>query len=221
MERPFELYIFDWDGTCMDTTDAIARSIQNASVAMGFKKPSYAVASSVIGLGHEDMMRIAVPECPREDYGKYAEFYWDFYRERESLITGLHPGMKELLQNMKTAKLWMAIGTGKSRKGIRRVTAKTGVADLFVASRTMDESPSKPNPQMILDLADECCVDLNRVVMIGDAVHDLQMAANAGVASVGVTWGAADRKTLEGLNPIAVVDTAEELAAAIGVSDLL
>ena len=63
-------------------------------------------------------------------------------------------------------------------------------------------------------------VMVSRMVMVGDSVYDLQMAANAGVASVGVSWGAARRETLLALNPLAVVDDTAQLAQVLGVSDL-
>ena len=141
--------------------------------------------------------------------------------KEEDRITGLHPGMREMLTAMKDAGLWSAIATGKSRAGLARVLAKTGSDGYFCASRTMDEAQSKPSPDMLRQLSDECCVPISKIVMIGDAVHDLEMANNAGAAAVGVTWGAGRREALEKLHPIAVVDTVPELARAIGVEDLL
>ena len=128
---------------------------------------------------------------------------------------------RSMLTAMKDAGLWSAIATGKSRAGLARVLAKTGSDGYFCASRTMDEAQSKPSPDMLRQLSDECCVPISKIVMIGDAVHDLEMANNAGAAAVGVTWGAGRREALEKLHPIAVVDTVPELARAIGVEDLL
>ena len=204
-ERPFELFVFDWDGTCMDTTHAIACAIQEAARVLGLGVPSYETAESVIGLGHKDMMSRAVPDCTDAIYPAYKAEYWKAYIKEEDRITGLHPG----------------IATGKSRAGLARVLAKTGSDGYFCASRTMDEAQSKPSPDMLRQLSDECCVPISKIVMIGDAVHDLEMANNAGAAAVGVTWGAGRREALEKLHPIAVVDTVPELARAIGVEDLL
>lgn len=219
-ERPFELYVFDWDGTCMDTTAFIARAIQAAAERLGYAVPSFEVAESVIGLGHADMMRRAVPDCPVSEYDRFAQAYWEAYIRQEETISGLHPGMKELLARMKAAGLWAAVATGKSRRGLDRVLAKTGAADLFVATRTADEYATKPAPDMLLSLSEELCVERSRIVMVGDAVHDLEMAANAGVEAVGVTWGAARRETLERHRPSAVVSTVADLARAMGVPDL-
>ena len=197
----------------MDTTHAIACAIQEAARVLGLGVPSYETAESVIGLGHKDMMSRAVPDCTDAIYPAYKAEYWKAYIKEEDRITGLHPGMREMLAAMKMAGLWSAIATGKSRAGLARVLSKTSSESYFCASRTMDEAQSKPS--------DECCVPISKIVMIGDAVHDLEMANNAGAAAVGVTWGAGRREALEKLHPIAVVDTVPELARAIGVEDLM
>ncbi|MCI5850716.1 MAG: HAD-IA family hydrolase [Sutterellaceae bacterium] len=219
-ERPFELYVFDWDGTCMDTTPFIAEAIKEACRALGLPVPSDELAKSVIGLGYADCMSRIAPGCPASELPRFNEAYWQAYIRQEEFLTSLHPGMRELLSAMKRSGLWMAIATGKSRRGISRILGKTDAAGFFVASRTADESTPKPAPDMLLELSDECCVPLERMVMVGDAVHDLRMAENAGVASVGVTWGAAKREELLGFKPRAVVDTVPELARALGVADL-
>lgn len=220
-KRPFELYVFDWDGTLMDTTRFIALSIQQAARSLGYPEPSFAVAESVIGLGHEDMMRRAVPECPASDYERFAAEYWKAYIGQEAGLPGLHPGIEALLSNMKRSGLWLAVATGKSRGGLNRVFRKTGAGPLFVAMKTADETASKPAPDMLIELSEELCVPAPRMVMVGDAVHDLEMARAAGVPAIGVTWGAARRESLEALSPRAVVDDVPQLARAMGVEDLL
>ena len=220
-ERPFELYVFDWDGTCMDTTAPIAESIRIASRECGYSVPTYAEAEGVIGLGIAECMRRVVPECPPEDYPRFNEAYMRAYMAMEDKLAGLHPGLREMLQAMKGEGMWMAVATGKSRRGLARIMKKARAAEFFIAQRTADVSASKPAPDMLLELADECCVPLSRMVMVGDSVFDLEMAANAGVASVGVTWGAARRGALLALKPLAVVDDVAQLARALGVADLL
>ena len=219
-ERPFELYVFDWDGTCMDTTPFIAGAIQEAARSMGLPVPAYAVAEGVIGLGHSDMMRIAMPSCPESDYGRFDQEYWKAYIKGEEQLAGIRPGMQRLLERMKAAGLWSAVATGKSRRGLERVMGKTGTKPLFVATATADEYASKPAPDMLLALSDELCVPLSRMVMVGDAVHDLDMAKNAVVAAVAVLWGAGKRAELEARRPRAVVEDERELARALGLEDL-
>ena len=206
-ERPFELFVFDWDGTCMDTTHAIACAIQEAA--------------RVLGLGHKDMMSRAVPDCTDAIYPAYKAEYWKAYIKEEDRITGLHPGMREMLTAMKDAGLWSAIATGKSRAGLARVLAKTGSDGYFCASRTMDEAQSKPSPDMLRQLSDECCIPISKIGRSGDAVKAIALPISGYACCCGVTWGAGWREALEKLHPIAVVDTVPELARAIGVEDLL
>ena len=108
-ERPFELFVFDWDGTCMDTTHAIACAIQEAARVLGLGVPSYETAESVIGLGHKDMMSRAVPDCTDAIYPAYKAEYWKAYIKEEDRITGLHPGMREML-NPTSAICGMGLG---------------------------------------------------------------------------------------------------------------
>ena len=175
----------------------------------------------MIGLGHADMMRRALPECPESDYGRFAGEYWKAYIRGEAQLSGIRPGMQRLLSAMRSAGLWSAVATGKSRRGLDRVMEKTGSGPLFVATATADEYAPKPAPDMLQALSEELCVPLSRMVMVGDAVHDLDMAAHAGAAAVAVTWGAGGRAELEGRKPLAVVDDERELAAALGLARLL
>lgn len=219
-QRRFELYVFDWDGTCMDTTPLIAEGIRAAARECGYPVPTFAEAEGVIGLGITECMRRVVPECPPEDYARFDQAYMKSYIAMEDRLAGLHAGLRELFQAMQDNGMWLAVATGKSRRGLARIMEKADASRFFCASRTADVTASKPAPDMLLELSDECCVPLSRMVMVGDSVYDLQMAANAGVASVGVSWGAARRETLLALNPLAVVDDTAQLAQVLGVSDL-
>ena len=209
-QHAYDLYVFDWDGTVMDTTGLIARGIQEAARALGLKVPALETARSVIGLGVEDSMRIVNPDCPREQWGEYAEAYKRWYISREAKLEVV-AGLKDLLSDMREAGMRLAVATGKSRGGLDRVFALTGIGDFFEATITADETFPKPNPAMLIDLGERTFVEPSRMLMVGDSVHDLQLADNAGAAAVGVTWGACSRSALQALPHKAIVDTVEEL----------
>ncbi|MCF0253219.1 MAG: HAD-IA family hydrolase [Duodenibacillus sp.] len=220
IERPWELYVFDWDGTVMDTTGLIARGIQQAALAVGCPAPSLEVARSTIGLGFADTMAIACPSCPPERWDAFSLAYREWYIRREAEVD-VFPGLRELLEKMRAAGLRLAVATGKSRRGLTRVFARTGVAPLFEATATADESFSKPNPAMLRRLEDETGVECRRMVMVGDSVHDMMLARNAGCAGVAVTWGGTPAAELARHGPAAIVSGVGELARALGVADLL
>ena len=208
--KQYGLYVFDWDGTVMDTTGLIARGIQQAAKTLGLKVPSLETARSVIGLGMADTMRIVNPDCPYERWDEYLQAYKSWYIKREAAVEVM-AGLRELLEEMNSQGMRLAVATGKSRAGLNRVFALTGIEHLFEETITADESFSKPNPAMLFELSDRTGVAPADMVMVGDTVHDLQLAQNAGAEAVGVTWGASARLDLEKMPHAALVDTVDEL----------
>lgn len=216
----YELYVFDWDGTVMDTTALIARGIQEAARALALPVPDLETARGTIGLGVSETMAIVAPTLPAERWEEFQRAYRDWYIVREAEVF-LFPHLRELFDAMRRHGVRMAIATGKSRRGLNRVFEKTGIGGYFEATRTADECFSKPHPQMLEEIFLETGVAPENAVMIGDTGHDLQLAANGRCHAVGVTYGAARREELEALPHDAIVDNVDELAQALGLSDLL
>jgi phosphoglycolate phosphatase len=212
VSRRFDLLVFDWDGTLMDSTTVIVKSIQAACRDLGLPVPDDARAGHVIGLGLKDALTYAVPELAIADYPKMAERYGHHYRSYDNQLAPFD-GAEALLRELAEAGFMLAVATGKSRAGLDRVFKSTGLGDLFVASRCADECFSKPHPAMLLELMDQIGVAPTRTLMIGDTTHDLQMAINAGVPGLGVTYGAHPRQQLIELAPLATVNHIGELAA--------
>ena len=211
MPRRFELLVFDWDGTLMDSAAAIVFSIQESCRDLGLPVPQRERAAHVIGLGLKDALSYAVPELPPEDYGKLAERYRHHYLARDSDIA-LFPGMREMLAGLKARGYLLAVATGKSRVGLDRVLEATRLKPYFNSSRCADETHSKPHPAMLQELMQELLTEPGATLMIGDTAHDMQMALSAGVPALAVSYGAHPRDNLTGLNPIACIDTPQELA---------
>ena len=205
----YPLIVFDWDGTVIDSPAAIVECMQAASREMGLAVPGPERASHVIGLGLHDAMKIVAPDLPGERYPEYVALYRRHFLAREEAM-GLFCGMRELLEQLcKTHKL--AIATGKSRKGLERSLAATGVSRLFAASRCADETAPKPNPAMLLELMEECSVEAGAVLMVGDTSHDMEMARAAGVDAIAVTYGAHPEHELRSCGPRGCVPSVEAL----------
>lgn len=210
MPKRFELLVFDWDGTLMDSAGAIVASIQASCRDLGLPVPDRERASHVIGLGLKDALSYAVPELPPSDYGKLAERYRHHYLARDPDIE-LFPGMREMLAGLKQQGYLLAVATGKSRVGLDRVLEATQLKQYFDSSRCADETHSKPNPAMLQELMQELLTEPEATLMIGDTAHDLQMALNAGVPALAVSYGAHPRDNLTALNPLGCIDTPQEL----------
>jgi phosphoglycolate phosphatase len=211
MQRRFELLVFDWDGTLMDSAEAIIASIQASCLDLGLPVPARERAAHVIGLGLRDALSYAVPELPPSDYGKLVERYRHHYLARDPGIE-LFPGMREMLVVLKQSGHLLGVATGKSRVGLERVLAATQLKPFFDASRCADETHSKPHPAMLQELMAELGVAPEATLMIGDTAHDLQMALSAGVPALAVSYGAHPREGLTAFNPLACIDAPQELA---------
>lgn len=185
----FDLIVFDWDGTLFDSTALITRCIQAACRDLGVAVPSDRDASFVIGMGLIEALQHAAPDLPRERYKELGERYRHHYFARQHEIV-LFDGVVPMLHALKARHHWLAVATGKSRRGLDEALRTVQLESVFDATRTADETASKPNPQMLLELMRLFGVDGERTLMIGDTTHDLQLAANAGAAAVGVGYGA-------------------------------
>jgi phosphoglycolate phosphatase len=210
--RRFDLIVFDWDGTLFDSTRLIARCIQAACADVGTAVPSDRDASFVIGLGLADALRHAAPELPAERYRELAERYRGHYRASLDDIV-LFEGTLPMLQALKARNHWLGVATGKTRAGLDDALRRSELGALFDATRCADETAGKPDPRMLNELMRELGATPARTLMVGDTTHDLQLAANAGCASVAVSFGAHAHAEFDAFGPLHVAATTAELAA--------
>ncbi|MFZ5567510.1 MAG: HAD family hydrolase [Pseudomonadota bacterium] len=208
--RQYDLIAFDWDGTLFDSTAIITRSIQAAVRDVGGTVPSDKDASYVIGMALGQALAHAAPDVPPEKYPALGERYRFHYMAHQNDLS-LFQGVLELLADLKARHHWLAVATGKSRRGLDEVLHTVQLKGVFDASRTADETAGKPHPRMLHELMREFGVDPERTLMIGDTTHDLQMALNAGCASVGVSYGAHEPDAFHVLQPLHVAHSVREL----------
>jgi phosphoglycolate phosphatase len=208
----YQLVVFDWDGTLMDSTAGIAESIREAARDLGLPVPARAAASHVIGLGLRDSLRSAVPSLPERRYAEFVEAYRRHFAIEQQRME-LFPGVRELLDELRASGRTLAVATGKSRRGLDQALAATELAPYFAASRCADETTPKPDPAMLLELLQELEAPPGGALMVGDTSHDLEMARGAGVDAVAVSYGAHASDALRALAPRACVASVAELHA--------
>jgi phosphoglycolate phosphatase len=208
--RRFDLVVFDWDGTLFDSTTLIVRCIQQACRDIAVPVPSDEAAAYVIGLGLHDALQHAVPGLPEQRYPELGRRYRHHYIARQHELV-LFPGTLEMLHDLKSRQQLLAVATGKNRRGLDDALAHSQLAGMFDATRTADETASKPHPLMLQQLMAEFGVAPARTLMIGDTTHDLQLAANAGAGGVAVSYGAHGRDSFEGHGPLFVAHSTREL----------
>lgn len=208
--RQYDLIAFDWDGTLFDSTAIITRSIQLAVRDVGGTVPSDQDASYVIGMALMQALAHAAPDVPPEKYPELGERYRHHYMAHQNDLS-LFEGVLELLAELKGRHHWLAVATGKSRRGLDEALQTVQLKGVFDGSRTADETAGKPHPRMLQELMREFGVEPERTLMIGDTTHDLQMALNAGCASVGVSYGAHEPEAFHALQPRHVAHSVQDL----------
>ncbi len=210
MGKNFDLLVFDWDGTILDSAAAIVDAIQASCRDLDLPEAPPERARHVIGMGLADALRYAMPDLPQERYDEMVARYRHHYLASDHKLE-LFAGIETMIAELAAAGFLLAVATGKSRLGLERAFAASGLKPYFHASRCADECFAKPHPQMLESLIEEFAVLSSRTLMIGDTTHDLQMAQNANVAGVGVTYGAHTREALNTLAPLECFDSVAEL----------
>ncbi|OYY58909.1 MAG: HAD family hydrolase [Hydrogenophilales bacterium 28-61-11] len=212
MPKHYDLLIFDWDGTLMDSAGVIVDSIQRACEDIGLAAPGDRASRQIIGLGLVQALQTLLPDLPAEDYPRLVERYRHHYLGRDNDIP-LFEGVADSISRLHASGFQLAVATGKSRLGLERALASSGLGEWFSATRCADQTHSKPHPAMVLELIEELDADPDRTLVIGDTSHDLLMASNAGVASLGVTYGAHEPDDLRPHAPLALMDSFAEVDA--------
>ena len=208
--RQFDLIAFDWDGPLFDSAAIITRCIQRAVVDVGGQEPTREAASYVIGMALMPALAHAAPDVPKEQYPALGERYRYHYMQHQNDIS-LFEGVLDLLDDLKARHHWLTVATGKSRQGLNEALHAVELRGVFDGSRTADETAGKPNPRMLHELMREFGAEPERTLMIGDTTHDLQMALNAGCASVGVSYGAHEPEAFHVLQPRHVAHSVRDL----------
>ena len=208
--RQFDLIAFDWDGTLFDSTALIARCIQAAVRDVGGQEPSVAQASYVIGMGLMQALAHAAPDVPPERYPQLGERYRHHYFAHQHDLS-LFDGVLPMLGDLRRRHHWLAVATGKSRRGLDETLRSVALHGMFDGSRTADETAGKPDPRMLHELMREFGVEPERTLMIGDTTHDLLMARHAGCASLGVSYGAHEPDGFLQLGPLHIAHSVADL----------
>lgn len=210
MPKQFDLIVFDWDGTLANSTQMIVDCMRQSAMDAQLPVPTEADASQIIGLGMREAVRVLFGDLSSSDYARLTDRYREYYFAQDE-ATPLFEGVKEALPEFRALGFDLAVATGKGRNGLNKSLQMTGLAAYIQTTRTVDECFSKPHPQMLEELMEVHVSLPERTLMVGDTTFDLQMAQNAGVASVGVTYGAHAKEKLLGHAPMAVLDSFQQV----------
>lgn len=207
----FELLVFDWDGTLMDSVEHIASSLAAAAADTGMEDLGPSRYRDIIGLGLKEAMQALYPHADEAAADALCARYRYHYVEASQVQSDLFAGALEMLNELRDKGLKLAVATGKARAGLERVFTDTGYGELFHASRCSDESGSKPQPHMLNELMQELRVEPGNTLMIGDTEYDMAMARNAGTHGLAVSYGVHDCARLQQHGPLACLPSMQEL----------
>lgn len=206
-----QLIVFDWDGTLMDSEGQIVACLHAAIADLGLEPMHDKVVSNVIGLGLREAIDTLLPGRDRAFHEAFVACYRRHWFASEG--STLFDGVRETLEICREQGFLLGVATGKSRSGLDKVLADTGLADYFVATRCADEAPSKPHPQMLHDIMDQLGVVPGQTIMVGDTEYDMEMATNAGAGKVAVTSGVHSETRLNRHAPLVCLERISDMPA--------
>ncbi|MCO6057884.1 HAD-IA family hydrolase [Pseudomonas sp. MOB-449] len=208
----YQLLIFDWDGTLVDSIARIVESMRVAADAGGLPWRDDAAIKGIIGLGLPEAIATLYPEIEDvQGIDIFRRRYGEHYNALESQPSPLFEGVAEALEAFREQGYRLAVATGKSRRGLDHVLAGRGWLDYFDVTRCADETASKPDPRMLREILAHCGVAVERALMVGDSPFDLRMAHGAGMDSVAVGYGAQPLADLRKESPTLAIERFEEL----------
>jgi phosphoglycolate phosphatase len=189
MPKRFDLIVFDWDGTLANSTQMIVDCMREASADAGLPVPEPSAAGHIIGLGLQEAVDALFGELTETQFQQLvARYRYHYYARDEE--TPLFEGVSAAIPELGKQGFMLAVATGKGRRGLNKSLERSGLAQYFHATRCVDECLSKPHPQMLMELMQELDTSPERTLLVGDTSYDLQMAQNANVASLAVSYGA-------------------------------
>ncbi len=189
VQRPYNILIFDWDGTLMDSAAHITACMRNAIAHAGADFRTDAQIRHIIGLGLEEAVQQLLPEASAAVVRRVVEEYRQEFLFRTSHASELFAGARETLAELQAQGYYLAVATGKSRRGLDKVLAETGLADVFTITRCADETHSKPHPLMLEEILTDLDAKPSDALMIGDSEYDLLMARNIQMDALAVSYG--------------------------------
>ncbi len=207
----YKLIIFDWDGTLMNSVPRVVAAMQLSAKNMGFSVPSESAIKNTIGISLVAGVERLFPQTKPAEKQAFIEEYKSQFRTIEHINAELFPNAKALVQQLRATDKRLAVATAKGREGLERVLTDTDMGSFFHTTYSANDALSKPHPQMLHFILDELKIEAHQAVMIGDTVHDMEMAQRAGIDRIGVTYGVHSEAELQAFSPKAVVHSLIEL----------
>ena len=209
------LFLFDCDGTILDSVGIIHDSMARTFAEFGYPRPLLADTRSIIGLtlnlAIARLRDVEIDAEVEQMTTRYKEIFHQIYNT-PGFTQSLFPGMGVLVEQLAAMPhATLGVVTGKSRRGMDMFFATHGYRERFGPIRTADDCPSKPHPAMVTECCAEVGIGSGQTVVIGDSVFDMQMAKSAGARAIGVAWGYNSVPDLRAAGADAIAEDANHL----------
>jgi phosphoglycolate phosphatase len=219
--KKIKLVIFDLDGTLIDSELDLATSVNAMLRHYGRKELPIQVIGTYIGDGAPTLIRRALGDpADREFLQEALNYFLAYYRDHKLDNTYPYEGIKQALEQIGNAQRKLAVLTNKPVRASQAIVAGLGLGEHFFQIYGGNSfETKKPDPFGADTLMREAGATADETVMVGDSQVDILTARNAGLWSVGVTYGFSPQ-TLEQVPPDVLVDSPAELARALTVSQV-
>jgi len=207
----YQLIIFDWDGTLMDSQARIVNCLREAADDLQLIQLPEEQLKNIIGLGLNEAILAIYPHLTVQQISQFAERYRYHFVTANETPSSLFPEVRLMLQQLSDCGFFLAVATGKARRGLEHILRETDLKVFFHGSRCADETRSKPHPQMLEELLEDFSLTVNDAVMVGDTTYDLQMANAINMDAVAVSYGVHDKKNLLKYHPVVCMKNISEL----------
>lgn len=211
----YPLVIFDWDGTLMDSVPRIVSSVQTLAIECSLPIPTVSAIHDIIGLSLPVALERLFNLRSETKVQNLVNVYREIYVVREQTPTPMFAGAVDLLTELRENGAILAVATGKARPGLERAWAESQTKSLFTVARCAQEVASKPNPEMLNEILAATQIPAKHALMVGDSIHDMEMARNAGITAVGVTYGVHSAERLKAAEPKFIVDSLSQLRSLL------
>jgi len=211
---PYKLLIFDWDGTIMDSVARIVDCLRISSEqVLGDENRSDHELKDVIGLGLREAIQQLHPVASEQQILDMSNAYRHQYMEVNKTSSALFEDAEKTLETLEKQGYWLAVATGKGRQGLDQVLDITGLGPRFHSTRCASETFSKPHPLMLEEILQQLGLYPEDALMIGDTEYDMEMARNAKMDCLGVSYGVHSTERLQKHQPIGCIDHINQLEA--------